>query len=196
MDWCFEQESYNKNKAHEELYEFKIEFPNMPTGLLQSIRDSALEVVKALKFKFRPKKKPWSMVRYDKRTVSLRGNQLSFSWSGDRIKQIIQIPDFFKKYAGWTFQAATIGYDKIKKQFKINLIFQSTSPEKKGNRIIGIDRGLYNIVSLSDGFKYASNQIRKVKREVLFLKKQLQTKGTHSAKRRLKRCQVMRSGSV
>jgi len=187
VDWCFDQKSYNKNKTHEELYEkFKVEFPDIPTGLLQSIRDNALEAVKALKFKFKPKKKPWSMVRYDKRTVSLRGNQLSFSWSGDRIKQIIQIPEYFNKYTGWIFQAATIGYDKIKKQFKANLIFQSTSPEKKGNRVVGIDRGLYNIVSLSDGFKYASNQIRKVKREVLFLKKQLQTKGTHSAKRKLK----------
>jgi transposase len=55
-----------------------------------------------------------------------------------------------------------------------------------GNKSVGVDRGLYNIVSLSDGFRYASNQIRKSKREVLFLKKQLQTKGTRSAKRKLK----------
>ena len=187
VDWSFEKKTYNKNKAHVELYgKLKSEFLDIPTGLLQTIRDSALEAVKALKLKIKPTKKPWSMVRYDKRTVSLRGDLLTFSWSGDRIRQIIKIPEFFKKYAGWTFQAATIGYDKIKKQFKANLIFQSTSPEKKGNRVVGIDRGLYNIVSLSDGFKFASNQIRKMKREVLFLKKQLQAKGTRSAKRKLK----------
>jgi len=50
-----------------------------------------------------------------------------------------------------------------------------------------VDRGLYNIVSLSNGFRYASNGIRKVKREALFLKKQLQAKGTPSAKRKLKK---------
>ena len=46
---------------------------------------------------------------------------------------------------------------------------------------VGVDRGLYNIVSLSDGFRYASNGTRKVKREVIFLKKQLQAKDTRSA---------------
>jgi IS605 OrfB family transposase len=212
VEWCFETKSYNKNKSHTELYEkFRQEFPSINSATIQCIRDNALESVKALKFKFKPKKKPHSHIRFDKRTIALRGDQLSFAWSGDRIKQIIKIPEFFKKrYGSWKFQAATIGYNKHKKQFVANLIFQSTapqelrssapqelrssapqelrssSPEKKGDRVVGIDRGLYNIVSLSDGFKYASNQVRKVKREVLFLKKQLQTKGTHSAKRKLK----------
>ena len=189
VEWCFETKSYNKNKAHVELYEkYRQEFPSINAGTLQCIRDAALESVKALKFKFKPIKKPHSHIRYDARTISLRGDQLSFSWSGDRIKQMIKIPEFFKKqYGNWKFQAATIGYDRFKKCFKANLIFQSSTPDKVGDRVVGIDRGLYNIVSLSDGFKYASNQIRKVKREVLFLKKQLQAKGTPSAKRKLKK---------
>lgn len=189
VDWCFEQKSYNKNKAHKELYEkFRQEYSTIPSGLLQTIRDNALESVKALKFKFKPIKKPHSHVRYDARTVSLRGNQLSFSWSGERIKQIIQLPKFFnERYGNWKFQAATIGYDRFKKCFKANLIFQLPDVEKQGDRIVGVDRGLYNIVSLSNGFRYASNGIGKIKREVLFLKKQLQAKDTPSAKRKLKK---------
>ena len=191
VDWCFEQKSYNKNKAHQELYDkLKVEFPAIPTGLLQTIRDNALESVKSLKFKFKPIKKPHSHVRYDTRTISLRGNQLTFSfWVGQkRIKSIIQIPTFFKnRYNGWKFQAATIGYDRFKKCFKANLIFKSDDVEKQGDKIVGVDRGLYNIVSLSNGFRYASNGIRKIKRKVLFLKKQLQAKNTPSAKRKLKK---------
>lgn len=191
MEWCFKANSYNKKKAHVELYEkFRQEYSTIPSGLLQTIRDNALESIKALKFKFKPKKKAHSHVRYDQRTISLRGNQLSFSYyiGQKRIKQTIKLPKFFKeRYMDWKFQAATIGYDKFKKCFKANLIFETKTPEKTGVRSVGIDRGLYNIVSLSDGFRYASNQIRKVKREVLFLKKQLQTKGTPSAKRKLKR---------
>ena len=188
VEWCFETKNYNKNKAHTDLYEqYRQEFPSVNAGTLQCIRDAALESVKALKFKYKPFKKPHSHIRYDARTVSLRGDQLSFSWSGDRIKQIVKIPEFFKKrYGSWKFQAATIGYDRFKKCFKANLIFQSPDIEKTGDRVVGIDRGLYNIVSLSNGFRYASNGIRKIKREVLFLKKQLQTKGTRSAKRKLK----------
>jgi putative transposase len=189
VEWCFDTKSYNKNKAHAELYNnFRQEYPDINSGTIQCIRDTALESVKALKFKFKPIKKPYSHIRFDKRTVSIRGEKLSFAWSGDRIKQIIKIPEFFKKrYGNWKFQAATIGYDRFKKCFKANLIFSTGTPPNSGDRVVGVDRGLYNIVSLSDGFKYASNQIRKVKREGLFIKKQLQTKGTRSAKRKLKK---------
>jgi putative transposase len=187
--WSFDTKSYNKSKAHQELYSIlRKEYPDVPSAIIQSIRDTALESVKALKFKFRPFKKPTSHVRYDKRTISLRGEQLSIGWSGDkRIKQIIKLPKFFKdRYADWKFQAATVGYDKFRKCFKANLIFDAPAPEALGDKSVGVDRGLYNIVSLSDGFRYASNGIRKIKREVLFLKKQLQTKDTRSAKRKLK----------
>ena len=187
--WSFDTKSYNKNKAHQELYSIlRKEYPDVPSAIIQSIRDTALESVKALKFKFRPFKTPASHVRYDKRTISLRGEQLSIGWSGDkRIKQIIKLPKFFKdRYADWKFQAATVGYDKFHKCFKANLIFDAPTPLALGNKSVGVDRGLYNIVSLSDGFRYASNGIRKIKREVLFLKKQLQTKDTRAAKRKLK----------
>ena len=189
VQWCFDNKTYNKAKAHTELYQlFRTEYPEMPSAIIQSIRDTALENVKSLKFKFKPFKKATSHVRYDKRTISLKGNKLSIGWSGDRIKQIIKLPKFFtERYGAWKFQAATIGYDKFHKCFKVNLIFNTNTPEKLGNKSVGVDRGLYNIISLSDGFRYASNQIRKVKREVLFLKKQLQTKGTLSAKRKLKK---------
>jgi len=151
-----------------------------------------LESVKAVKFKFRPTKRPTSHVRYDKRTVALRDNILMITWSGKRIKQEVKLPKFFsERYSGWKFKAATIGYDKINRCFKANLIFENkaaTQPAVKcDNRVLGIDRGLYNIISTSDGFRYASNLIRKVKREILFLKKQLQSKGTRSAKRKLKK---------
>ena len=190
VEWCFDNRTYSKKRAHKELYsKFREEYPNIKSATIQSIRDTALESVKAVKFKFKPKKKQHSHIRYDSRTVSLRGDQqLSFSWSGPRIKQIITIPAFFRKrYGTWKFQAATIGYDRFKKCFKANLIFKSNDVEKQGDRVVGVDRGLYNIVSLSNGFLYASNGIRKVKRDVLFLKKQLQAKGTRSAKRKLKK---------
>jgi putative transposase len=84
-------------------------------------------------------------------------------------------------------QSGTIGYDKIKKKLKVNLCFQA--PDilfNNGDRIVGVDRGLYNVVSLSDGQLYNAKQIRKKKREFLYVKRQLQEKGTRPAKRKLK----------
>lgn len=190
VDWCFNNKTYNKKLAHKELYRvLRDQFPDIPAALIQSIRDSALESIKALKFKFKPKKKSYSHVRYDKRTINLRNNILLVSWSGVKYKQEIHIPNFFnKKYGEWEFQAATIGYNKQKRVIEAKLIFKKELPESiKSDKVLGIDRGLYNIVSTSDGYKHKSNKIRKNKREMLYLKKQLQTKGTKSCKRKLKK---------
>jgi len=147
-----------------------------------------LEAVKAVKFKFKPIKKPYSAIRYNKNTVSLRGNLLSFSWSGKRIRQLISIPSYFKKYSGWKFQSATIGFNKQQNCFKANLTFTSSTPTtKQSDKVIGVDRGLYNVVSLSDGQQYNAWEIRKQKRKFLFVKRQLMAKGTRSAKRLLKK---------
>ena len=190
VEWCMANESHNKVKAHHALYyPLRSEFPDMPSAIIETIRDTACEAVKATKFKFKPTKSPHSAVRYNSRTISLRGNLLSFSWSGERIKQLIKLPSFFtKRYEGWKFQSATIGFDKRKGYVKANLTFTAPTPlPQQSNRIVGIDRGLYNIVSLSDGSLYNAQSIRKRKREFLFVKRQLQAKGTKSAKRLLKK---------
>ena len=58
VDWCFDQNSYNKIKAHKELYNiFREEYSSIPSAIIQTIRDMALEAVKVLKFKFKPIKK-------------------------------------------------------------------------------------------------------------------------------------------
>jgi len=50
----------------------------------------------------------------------------------------------------------------------------------------GIDRGLYHLCSTHDGKFFSSNKIRANQRRYLYNRKQLQQKGTRSAKRRLK----------
>ena len=132
VSWCVDNKTYNKAKAHKELYQlFRAEYPEIPSAIIQSVRDTALESVKALKFKFQPFKKATSHVRYDKRIISLKGDKLSIGWSGNRIKQTIKLPKFFaERYGAWKFQAATIGYDNLRKCFKANLIFNTDTPEK------------------------------------------------------------------
>lgn len=190
VDWSFDNKSCNKVKAHQDLYKsLRDEFPTIPSCIIQSVRDTALEAVRATKFKFKPTKKPHSAVRYNKNTISLRGNLLTYSWSGKRLKQLIKLPKFFTdRYSAWKFQSATIGYNKMKGQIIANLTFTASTPLPiQSDRIVGIDRGLYNIVSLSDGQNWSSQEVRKKKREFLYVKRQLQAKGTKSAKRLLRK---------
>jgi IS605 OrfB family transposase len=189
VEWCFDNKSVNKLKAHHGIYhDLRAEFPEIPSAIVQTLRDEACEAVKLLKFKFRPTKTPGSAVRYNARTLTLRGKLLTFSWSGKRIRQLIKIPAYFEKYGKGSCQAGTIRYDKHNKCFKANLSFEFPTPVPVvSNRAVGIDRGLYNIVSLSDGQLYRANKVRSKKRQFMFVKRQLQAKGTKSAKRKLKR---------
>jgi IS605 OrfB family transposase len=194
VDWAFEKNCYNKFKADKALYhELRLQFPEIPSALLQSIRDSAMGAVKATEFKFKPKKKPHGQVCYDLRTSKLKDNVFNFThFLGEkRFQQIINIPKFFTdRYSNWKFASATIGYNKKKKKFLASLIFTQAKPEvkqKEEKAVVGIDRGLYNIVSLSDGTNYHANKIREVQRRMLFLKKQLQRIGTRPARRKLQK---------
>ena len=51
---------------------------------------------------------------------------------------------------------------------------------------MGLDRGVYNIVTTSDGTRYGAKDVRRVKRKYNHVRSELQEKGTRSAKRRLK----------
>ena len=140
----------------------------------------------------RPSMKEKCTMRYDVRTVTLRGSQLTFSTCDKRIKTIISIPEFFtERYPetdGWKLKGANIGIDRKGRVF-VNLIYECPDSVIEGNddgKIVGLDRGVYNIVTTSEGDHYGAKDVRRVKRKYNHVRSELQEKGTRSAKRRLK----------
>ncbi|UKO95773.1 RNA-guided endonuclease InsQ/TnpB family protein [Nostoc sp. UHCC 0870] len=188
VDWAIANSTYNKNKAHKELYHLlRVQFPSVPSALLQTVRDNALESIKATKFKGIPKKKPTSGLRYDKRTMTLRGKQLTLSCIGKRVTLILDVPEYFREvFETWDFCGATVTYTKNTKQFWVRLVFETEDPQQIEGQIQGIDRGLYHQAVTSDGQFFSSSKIRKVQRRYLYNRRQLQQKGTRSARHRLK----------
>ena len=198
--------STSKRFLHEVQYErIKEECPSLPTGLIQCARDVAVETVKAwnekktkLKQKHpkkaermrRPSMKWKCTMRYDVRTVTLRGSQLTFSTCDKRIKTIISIPEFFtERYPdseGWKQKGANIGINRKGRVF-VNLIYECPDYDivENDGKIVGLDRGVYNIVTTSDGVHYGAKDARRVKRKYNHVRSELQEKGTRSAKRRL-----------
>ena len=189
IDWAFVYKSYNKNKAHKEIYNnLRSEFPNLHSGLLQSIRDDALGAVKANKFRFKPTKSDSSGIRFDKRCASIRGNLLSISTLKKREKTLISIPKYFQKvFSSWDFTGLRLIFNKQKQQFFACLNYKKNNPEIKDGEVLGIDRGLKNIVSCSNGYEISGKIRNKIKRKRAFQRKQLQTKGTRSSKRCFRR---------
>jgi IS605 OrfB family transposase len=188
IDWAIANSTYNKNKAHKELYHpLRRQYPSVPSALLQTVRDNALEAIKATKFKRVPKKKSTSGLRYDKRTMTLRGQQLTLGCIGKRVSLILDVPEYFKEvFEVWDFCGATVTYTKNTKQFWVRLVFEAADPPQVTGETQGIDRGLYHQAVTSNGQFFSSSKIRGVQRRYLYNRRKLQEKGTRSAKRRLR----------
>ena len=207
VDCLVTNNSTSKRFLHKVQYErIKEECPSLPTGLIQCARDVAVEAVKAwnekktkLKQKNpkkaermrRPSMKEKCTMRYDVRTVTLRGSQLTFSTCDKRIRTIISIPEFFtERYPdseGWKQKGANIGINRKGRVF-VNLIYECPDYDivENDGKIVGLDRGVYNIVTTSDGTHYGAKDVRQVKRKYNHVRSELQEKGTRSARRRLK----------
>ncbi len=190
ISWSFEKKSTSKLIAHKDLYfAQRAKFPQLPSAMLQSTRDTALESVKALKFKFQPKKSENSGIRYDKRLFSLRGQQLTLSSINGRIKTIIKFPEWCSEIVKeGKIKAVQLCWDKKQKQFAANIVFSLFDVQPKTNgTIIGLDRGLINLVTSSESEIFGGVSVRQSQRKFLYLRKKLSAKGTHSAKRLLRK---------
>lgn len=188
--WAYQNKTYNKRKAHQDLYKFLREkYPQINSALIQSTRDAALEAVKSVGFKTKPKKGRYSALRYDRRTFTLRGQQVTLTTMGKRYKEILHIPEYVKEiYETWVYKAAMLCYNKRQDQFYLNMVFENGEEiETYKGGIVGIDRGLYNLVTTSDGVNFSGNKLRATQRRYLFNRRKLQAKGTPSSRRLLRR---------
>lgn len=197
VDYAIMNKTIVKSKLHAGVYARAIaEHPTLPTGLIQTTRDSVCGNLKAIhsrnpkkKWKVRPQKSEYSAINYDARTITLRGEQLSFSAIGKRVQTVISIPAWFKeRYVGFNMKAATIRLDKKTQSLWANLVFRGNLPVPEASgEALGLDRGLYSLVTTSDGTYYRAQEVRAVRRRYLYTRKKLQQKGTRSAKRLLKK---------
>lgn len=198
VDYALTNKAYSKKKFHDGVYAKAVaEHPTLPTGLIQTTAHTVRENLKAIhsrhpkkKWKVRPVKGEYSAVRYDVRTITLRGEQLSFSAVGKgRVQTIVRIPEWFKsRYPDFVMKAATIRFDKKTGSLWANLTFRGTLDiEEAVGEVVGLDRGLYSLVTTSDGSHYRAQEVRAVRRQRLYTRQKLQQKGTRSAKRLLKK---------
>lgn len=196
--WAQENKSTSVNRAHKELYEsLRKEYPDFPSAMIQSARNHAFGNVKSYNSN-NPQAK-WSKelkyrahsMQYNRLTVSMNTQGiLTFSLAyGTRAKCNVRIPKYFTdRYGSWEFNSASIGIDS-KGQAFANLSFRKIpTPLKTDGKVIGIDRGIYNIATTSDGKNYSSKHVRGVKRRYQYNRSTLQAKvaqGSRSAQRRL-----------
>jgi len=92
--------------------------------------------------------------------------------------------------AGQKPTSATISYDKRKKAWYINIVLSTpveTPKPKPGGKVVGVDLGINNLATTSEGTKFSGKQARHIRQQFRAKRASLQSKGTKSSKRVLKR---------
>jgi IS605 OrfB family transposase len=134
------------------------------------------------------KKRLDSSIRFDLRTtkVFLESKELQLTTINGRKKYKIKVPEYFKKYFSWKVKGVTLGIDK--KKLKLKVIVESDNIQKNPfNEVLGIDLGLKEFAVLSDGHFIHPREINRIRRKYAYIHRELQSKGTRSAKRKLKK---------
>jgi len=209
--------STSYQRMHKYGYDVAVDtVPNLPTAIVQQTAKNALASVKswnsnihhinqrrdnynAKAEKYGKKAKPmvhkWEYrgerhaMSYPINMLSLsrRGSLTTFSSNSHRIRILHDIPQWFvERYPKAMLQAGSVVFANNK--FFINLVyrveFESTTT---GDNTVGLDRGINTVIASSRDVHEDGKHILKVKSRYLYNRKQLQQKGTRSAKRRLKK---------
>jgi IS605 OrfB family transposase len=188
LDYGFKNKTYHSNKLNTGTYnQIRKEIPQLPSGLVQTARDQASDMLKRDKCKILPTRKKLQ-IRYDKRTFKFfpNGQYISVSTIKGRLCYRVKIYDYCRQYLNGQFTNSQliIRRNKIFMNIQVRLDDIKT---KLGNKILGIDRGITNIVTCSDNTFYNSRHQRKVKGNYQYLRSKLQSVGTRSAKQKLRK---------
>lgn len=188
LDYGFKNQTCSKNKINTGTYEqTRRQIPRLPSGLVQCARDQAAEMLKREKCRTLSIKKRLQ-IRYDKRTFKFypESEYVSLSTVAGRMHVPVGIYEYAKQYLYGEFTNAQL----IVRKNGIFLNIQCKLPDvpqTAGKSVLGIDRGIMNIVTCSDNSFVNSKHLRAVKGRYQYLKAKLQSLGTASARRKLKK---------
>lgn len=190
VTYGFENRTSSKTKVHHgTYYPIREQHPEIPSALLQGVRDVACEALKGVKLKTLPKSSPFSAIRYNKRVVRINfpNRLVSIASIDGRIKTTFDLPEYYHQYLHWEIRSSTLRYDKRSDTFYLHVTMRTNSPEPSGDRVLGIDRGIVNIAVCSNNRFFNGKQIKNVRGKYKYLRAKLQSKGTKSARRLLKK---------
>jgi len=189
--WGFENQTWNKVENHKATYKgVRASIPVLPSSLVQGARDCACEALKATRCKAVPKRKPLAAIRYNQRviTVNLVHGLATIASVKGRIKATLPISEYHRQYLSWTVKSSALSYDRRTKVFSLHVSVEHPDvPPVPEGKVLGIDRGIVNIAVCSDNSFYNANRIKNVRAKYAHLRNELQSKGTRSAKRKLRK---------
>jgi putative transposase len=190
-DWisqkAFETKTYNKVNLHKIVYyEVKQRF-NLSSQLAVRAIGKVTDCYKNWKQKNKVLSfRELGSVDYDSRILTIKQDSISIMGMGKRIKLPYRCK---KELSNFDLSCQSeLTYDKVKNKFYITF-FAETSEEVpiKTNKFLGVDLGIVNLATCSDGEVISGEKIESYRKKITGLKARLQAKSSKSAKRHLKK---------
>jgi len=132
--------------------------------------------------------KKQSQIRYDNRTFKFypETEYVSLSTIAGRMNFPVVMYEYAKRHMHGQFTSAQLVVRKHGVFLNVQCKLPDV-PQTSGKSVLGIDRGIMNIVTCSDNSFVNSRHLRAVKGRYQYLKAKLQSLGTTSARRKLKK---------
>ena len=165
VSWCDANHSVNAVAAQKALYySLRARFPQLPAQFVcNALRDAAGAV---RSWNSNHPKRRWSLkasrrkptVRFDLRTMGLRGNLLTLSSMHGQKRQRFLLPPipawFDERYPGRRLQTAALVLDPNSLEARLTLTFRIPKAEPVEGGVLGVDLGLHALYKDSEGGEY------------------------------------------
>jgi len=126
-------------------------------------------------------------VIYDERIMTWKGQEFVSLWTINKRQNIPLILGEFQK-SKWDYIKGQADLVLISNTFYLIATLDIQEVEQQTNiDVLGVDFGIVKIISDSDGQSFSGEKIDRVREKVHTIRKKLQSKGTRSAKRHLKK---------
>jgi IS605 OrfB family transposase len=190
-EWGYKHREKNKFRNQMAVYgTVREQVPKLPSALVINACHMATEALVGCQFESIPRKGERTSIRYPWKgaKVNLRSGCAMLLTIGFRVMAEFKTPTCFDKYLDWKVKCSYLYYEHTSHNFFLNVALENDEvPEVVNGDVLGIDRGLKNLAVCSNNAFFNSKELKRVKGKYAFLRAQLQAKGTHSAKRKLKK---------
>jgi putative transposase len=115
----------------------------------------------------------------------IKGNAVSTLTIKGRLNLLLCPCDYHQQYMGWRHREAKVVLDMKNAKVYLCLTVEKEVEQVKPKEVIGVDMGRANLATCSTGLNFKGRHAEHIRRHHSEVRKELQTKGTRSAKRRL-----------
>lgn len=191
----FKDRNFNKVELHRRTYDYCRTQFGLKSELAVQVRIQAAETIKSVTMlerkkhkKFKCPKSKLTSIRLCKGSFNIwfDRSEVSILTLNGRLRYKVNLPDYFQQYFSWRRKGATLSLKKDK--LFLHIVFEKEVEDVQcsNDNVLGIDRGIVNIATLSDGTVYSGEHVLQIKQRYTTLRSQLQSKGSRSARRHLR----------